>query len=283
MLSHRKAQLKQVFEDTQRFYTENPVLAEAVETSRRNTKLYEAGDYPALPEDPIQHAQKVRVSKHKTFEAAMALHKEFPDKKIAVLNFASATRPGGGVKNGASAQEESLCRCSTLFPTIDRRWLWQKYYDANRAAKDVLHTDACIYSPSVIICKTDESIPRRMPESEFVPVDVISCAAPNLKNIPANQHNPETGRPVTIDHKQLYDIHVKRAHHILHIAAANKVDILILGAFGCGAFANDPMVVAEAYRAAILPYRAKFDLIEFAIYSSDRKNENYEAFNRFLG
>lgn len=319
MLSNRKEQLKQVFEDTQQFYTENPILASAVDASRKNMKLYEADDYPDLPilgtvetlwamadnpdgslyaqgaayaamkaieqgapNDPVQHNQEIRLSKHRTFEAAMALHNEFPDKKIAVLNFASATRPGGGVKNGASAQEESLCRCSTLYPTIDRRWLWQKYYDVNRAAKNVLHTDACIYSPGVIICKTDESIPKRMPESDFVTVDVISCAAPNLRNIPANQHNPETGKPITVDRNQLYEIHLNRAYHIFHIAAANKVDILILGAFGCGAFANDPMVVAEAYRTAIIPYRARFDLIEFAIYSSGNKNENYDAFKRFF-
>lgn len=286
-----------------------------MEKSRKNTKLYEPDDYPDLPilgtveslwaiadnpdgsisaqgaayaamkeiengapNDPVVHMQEVRVSKHKTFEAAMALHKEFPDKKIAVLNFASATRPGGGVKNGSSAQEESLCRCSTLFPTLDRRWLWQKYYDVNRAAKDVIHTDACIYSPEVVICKTDESIPKRMTPDEFVTVDVISCAAPNLRNEPANWHNPETGKPVRMDGEQLYEIHLKRAQHILHIAAANKVDILVLGAFGCGAFANDPFVVAQAYRMALASYRARFDVIEFAIYCRDYETENYDAF-----
>ena len=296
-------ELVQVFEDTQRFYTENPILADAVEASRRNTKLYEADDYPPLPANPIQRndstqhnattqprastprKQEVRVTRHKTFEAAMALHKEFPDKKIAVLNFASAVRPGGGVKKGASAQEESLCRCSTLFPTIDRRWLWNEYYDVNRAAKDVRHSDACIYSPGVIICKTDESIPKRMLESEFVTVDVISCAAPDLKKKPYNRYNPETGRAINVDNQELYDIHLKRARHILHIAAANRVDILVLGAFGCGAFHNDPEVVAEACKDAILDdqYKDKFDLIEFAIYCKATETRNYEAFNRRIG
>ena len=272
-------ELVQVFEDTQRFYTENPILADAVEASRRNTKLYEADDYPPLPANPIQRndstqhndptqhnattqprastprKQEVRVTKHKTFEAAMALHKEFPDKKIAVLNFASAMRPGGGD------------------------------YDVNRAAKDVRHSDACIYSPGVIICKTDESIPKRMLESEFVTVDVISCAAPDLKKKPYNRYNPETGRAINVDNKELYDIHLKRAKHILHIAAANRVDILVLGAFGCGAFHNDPEVVAEAYRDAILDdqYKDKFDLIEFAIYCKATETRNYEAFNRRIG
>lgn len=85
-------------------------------------------------------------------------------------------RPGGGVKNGSSTQEESLCKCSTLFPTIDRKWLYEKYYAVNCQARDNRHTDASIYSPGVIICKTDGSIPQRMPEKEFVTVDVISGA-----------------------------------------------------------------------------------------------------------
>ena len=311
----RREQLIKIFEDTQQFYAEDPVLAAAVAYGRQHTKLYEAEEYPELPVlgteesllamadnadgsisaqgyayeqaikiqngapfDPVQHMQEVRVTKDKTFEAAMKLHKEFPDKKIAVLNFASATRPGGGVKSGSSAQEESLCRCSTLFPTLDRRWLWQKYYDVNRAAQDVRHSDACIYSPGVIICKTDESIPRRMPPEDFVTVDVISCAAPNLRNEPANFHNPETGEPIRMDPDQLREIHMKRARHILHVAAYNKVDILILGAFGCGAFANDPRIVAQAYRRILGEYLGRFDVVEFAIYCRDQETENYKAF-----
>ena len=311
----KKEQLIQVFKDTQQFYSEDKTLAAAVKYGRDNTKLYEADDYPELPvlgtveslwamaddpngslsaraaayqamlkiqagapNDPAQRLQQIRVSKNKTFEAAMKLHQEFPDKKIAVLNFASATRPGGGVKSGSTAQEESLCRCSTLYPTIDRRWLWQKYYDVNRAAHDVLHTDACIYSPGVIICKTDESIPKRMQPSDFVTVDVISCAAPNLRNEPANYHNPETGKPVRMDPDRLRNIHMKRARHIMHVAAANKVDILILGAFGCGAFVNDPEIVAQAYRRVIREYQARFDVIEFAIYCKEFETDNYKAF-----
>ena len=319
----RKEQLIKVFEDTQKFYREDPILADAVAYGRDNTKLYEADDYPELPvlgtkeslmamaddpngslsaqgfayqellrlqagapNDPVKHMQEVRVTKDKTFEAAMKLHKEFPDKKIAVLNFASATRPGGGVKGGSSAQEESLCRCSTLFPTLDRRWLWQKYYDVNRAAHNVCHTDACIYSPGVIICKTDESIPKRMKPEDFVTVDVISCAAPNLRHEPANYHNPETGKPIKMDPEQLKEIHMKRARHIMHVAAANRVDILVLGAFGCGAFENDPWVVAEAYGREIGEYLNRFDIIEFAIYCRNNETENYKAFykqfNSFL-
>ena len=212
----------------------------------------------------------------------MSLHKEFPDKKIAVLNFASAVRPGGGVKNGSSAQEESLCRCSTLFPTIDRKWLWKSYYDKNRAAKNVIHTDACIYSPGVIICKTDESIPQRMKPEDFVTVDVISCAAPNLRQKTGNQHNPETGEPVLLDYQQQLEIHLKRAKHILHVAAFNNVDIIVLGAFGCGAFQNNPESVARAYRSAVASYNGYFDVIEFAVYCGGTDTKNYSSFSKMF-
>lgn len=278
----RRLQLIEVFRDTQKFYTENKTLAAAVAYGRQKTKLYEADDYPQISISDTKPG-RIEIIAAKTFEAAMNLHKAFPDKKIAVLNFASATRPGGGVKNGSSAQEESLCRCSTLFPTIDRRWLWEKYYGVNREAKDNRHTDACIYSPGVIICRTDDTIPERLPEKDFVTVDVITCAAPNLRNVPSNWHNPETGGAIKVGTKELYDIHVKRARHILHVAAANEVGILILGAFGCGAFQNDPNTVAKAYRTALNDYSDRFDSIVFAIYCGARDKSNFDAFQKELG
>lgn len=278
-MSERRQELINIFHDTQKFYTENPTLAAAVAYSCKNTILYGPDDYPALPAAEEKDG-RIQVVKSKTFETAVHLHKAYPDKKIAVLNFASATRPGGGVKNGSSAQEESLCRCSTLFPTLDQKRLWEKYYDVNRQARDNRHSDACIYSPGVVICRTDESFPKRLEEKDFVTVDVISCAAPNLRNEPSNWNNPETGKPIKMDALELCDLHVKRAEHILHVAAANSVDILILGAFGCGAFQNDPDTVAKAYRAALKPFRSKFHGIVFAIYCRGYETENFTAFER---
>lgn len=272
----RRERLIAVFEDTQAYYTENRRLADAVQRSKSAVKLYAENDYPELPE--ASKAGSVAVTKSKTFEAAMRLHKERPDAKIAVLNFASATNPGGGVKSGSGAQEESLCRCSTLYPTLNQRELWDQYYLPNREANDPLHTDVCIYSPKVVICKTDESIPRRLPEEQFVTVDVITCAAPNLRQQPGNYHNPDASRAAAITKQQLYALHVKRAKHVLHVAAANGIDCLVLGAFGCGAFMNDPNVVAKAYSDALEEYCRRFDVIEFAIYCRDWETANYDAF-----
>lgn len=309
-MADRRSRLIEVFEDTVQFLREEPALRAAVAYGRVNTRFYDDDDYPKLPERggtisgtvtgkkkkkkgkeaadaagtvPEEMPGKsrkaeIRVTKYRTFESAVKLHAEFPEKRIAVLNFASAIRPGGGVKLGSSAQEESLCRCSTLFPTLDRRWLWQCFYDVNRVMKDVRHTDACIYSPKVLICKTDEVIPARMDPEEFVQVDVISCAAPNLRNEPAGGMNPETGKAVRMEPEELYRLHLQRARHILHVAAANGAEILVLGAFGCGAFANDPHYVAAAYRDALEEYLEWFSVVEFAVWCKGYETENYKAF-----
>ncbi len=278
----RKEKLRKVFEDTQKYYTEDAALKAAVDNSRKNARVYPAGQLPDIAGKAADRAGKLRVTRSRTFEAAMKLHREFPDKKTAVLNFASATRPGGGVTNGAGAQEECLCRCSTLYPTLNTKYMWEHFYDVNRAMHDVMHTDACIYSPGIVICKTDEDIPQRMEPDKHVTVDVISCAAPNLRNLPANAYNPESGSAVSATPDVQYKVHLQRARQIMYVAAANDADILVLGAFGCGAFRNDPYAVAEAYRTAMDEHRGLFDLVEFAVYCSDRDTGNYEAFRRKL-
>ena len=76
---------------------------------------------------------------------------------------------------------------------------------------------------------------------------------------------------------------MKRAKHILHIAVANKADMLVLGAFGCEALMNDPNAVAEAYRTALAEYGDWFGHIEFAVYCRPTETANYDAFMKTLG
>lgn len=127
----------------------------AVASSKKGTRLYGPEDYPALPEKrktPVQ----IEVTKSTSFMAANQRYFHHGRERIAVLNFASGVNPGA-VKSGSSAKEESLCRCSTLYPTLNQRFLWEKYYEPNRAANDPLHTDTCICSPGIVICKLDTS------------------------------------------------------------------------------------------------------------------------------
>lgn len=268
-----------IFKDTVDFYTQDKTLLAETKSSMERTRLYGADEYPyvEMPAADRKDAE-VRITKKRSFEAARDLVAEYPNKKVAVLNFASAVQPGGGVKNGASAQEEALCRCSNLYPSLDQGWLLDSFYNQNKAIGDARHTDACIYTPEVIICKTDDDCPERLPKNRWCTVDVISCAAPNLNRNTYNQHNPENGGPIVLSPEELYGIHLQRARHIMFIAAANGVKSLVLGAFGCGAFRNDPNVVAAAYKAATEEFIKYFDIIEFAIFCRDYETTNYNAF-----
>ncbi len=275
----RRTRLAEIFKDTQAFYTQNRTLAEAVRGSTARTAFYSADDYPRITREPNAPG-RITVSKDKTFAAAMRLKAEFPTANVTVLNFASASNPGGGVRSGSSAQEESLCRCSTLYPTLNQPKMWDCYYNPNRAASDPLHTDACIYSPDIVICKTDDDYPTRLPESDFVTVNVLTCAAPNLRSRPNNPFNPGRAEAVRVTREELYALHLRRAKHILHVAAANGTDVLVLGAFGCGAFCNDPSVVSAAYAKALREYAGYFLRVDFAVYCRDREVENYNAFRK---
>lgn len=82
--------------------------------------------------------------------------------------------------------------------------------------------------------------------------------------------------------EDLQRLHEKRARAIMQVAVANRVDILVLGAFGCGAFRNDPAVVAKAYAYVLKECRCYFDLVEFAIFCREFEMENIDAFKKAL-
>ena len=273
---NRQQQLAAIFADTQEMIASTPELKEASRRSAEATRFYDAEEWPTLGE--AQRAGVVRVTDRRSFEAARVMAQERPGARIVVHNFASYSHPGGGVANGASAQEESLCRCSTLYDSLDQRRMWDAYYLPNRGRGDALATDACIWTPDVVICKSDEALPQRLPKDQWLSVDVVTCAAPNLRGTTSNLSNPAASRTDGVPLTRIYDIHRQRALHLLTVAAAEGVDCLVLGAFGCGAFRNDPYLVANAWHGVVDEMRHHFDLIEFAVFHMPYETENYEAF-----
>lgn len=267
MIIEKMHKLKNVYRDTAMRYTSEGYLRNAAEKSAENTVFYPMDELPTT--ESKNKKGRVELSKEKTFEAVLNIRKTDRKSKIAVLNFASAVHPGGGVTKGCTAQEECLCRCSTLLPTIDQRWIKEKYYAPNIERNDRRNTDACIYSPDIIIFKTDDEYPEMMEEKDWCITDVITCAAPDL-------------REIYLTDEELYNLHASRAKHILTVAADNDVDILILGAFGCGAFQNDPHVVARAYRNVLDEHIHDFDLVKFAIFCERYESINYKAFKEEL-
>ena len=113
-------------------------------------------------------------------------------------------------------------------------------------------------------------------------VDVITIAAPDLRQR-ANRYAGLAADGSSMNDAELFGYHVKRAIHMLTCAAAKEAEILVLGAFGCGAFQNDPKVVANAYKTALQVFPKVFDKIEFAVYCPPGASINFDVFCKLLG
>ena len=263
-----KAEMIDVFADTENFYTTDEFLKEAVHISIDETVFYGAQDYPPLPAKKFGKTTLTVVRK-RSFEAAILTQRKQPEVRIAVHNFASATNPGGGVKNGSRAQEEALCRCSTLYPTLNTDENWRRYYKVNRERGDALHDDACIYTPEIVICKSDVDKPARLPRDRWETVDVITVAAPNLRH-------------VDISDEELFALHERRLRHMLTVVTHEGAEIFVTGAFGCGAFENNPEVVARAFKKVLPEFDGCFKEVVFAIYCRPHELTNFEVFKKIL-
>lgn len=175
---------------------------------------------------------------------------------IGVLNFASFKHPGGGFLLGSRAQEECLCQNSFLFNVL---CCFPNYYEANnKRLNHGLYANRALYSPGVMFFNDS---------GYAASCDVITCAAPNIT--PAKRHNNQS--ILDLNEKVL----VSRCEYVLNVAARHGVDILILGAFGCGAFGQDAEKVIGIFLKLLEEYKY-FKQVIFAIPRSIH-SDNYEA------
>lgn len=201
----------------------------------------------------------IRVFECSTIRAAIECHNEHPRSKICALNFANSIKPGGGYLNGRNAQEECLCRQTLLYPTLDRSYM---YSENKRKGSRPEASDIMIYSPNVIVIRDDD---YKMIKS--FKIDVISSPAVDNRN--GNIRNSE-------------EIMLNRIRKIVMVAASKRVDVLILGAFGCGVFKNDPTTIARIFHKVLVEegYKKYFYLVIFPIYNNSHL---YQIFNSILG
>jgi uncharacterized protein (TIGR02452 family) len=198
---------------------------------------------PAHTETRIQVANETTLgASHRLAECGL---------KPLALNFANGVYPGGGFLHGARAQEEVLCRSSALYSTL----LSDPMYEAHRKRPLPDSSDWVIYSPKVPVFRTDEGTELEQPWL----LSFLTCAAPFA---------PTVGRP---ESRKLLR---KRIHRVLDVSRAYGYETLVLGAWGCGAFGNDPNSTAEDFREALEnEYSGWFSEIVFAVtdWSPDRR------------
>lgn len=271
---------RKIFQDTEQLCKTNSCVKLSIKHSVESQQLIlESDAIQEFDKKRYNEPAKVAVSKKRSYEAAFA----YRGKNVCVHNFASATNPGGGVTSGANAQEECLCRCSSLYFCLNTPEMWNGFYKPHRTEKNPLHNDDIIYTPDVIVFKTDTAYPELMKETDWYQVNVITCAAPNLRERPSNRFNTGDGNTaIEIADKELQRLHEKRLRRILDLPVANENEVVILGAFGCGAFANNPEVVAMAAKNVIGEYEYTFRALEFAVYCSPRDERNYNIFKKII-
>ncbi|MCD8096449.1 MAG: TIGR02452 family protein [Lachnospiraceae bacterium] len=187
-----------------------------------------------------------------------------PEPRILVLNLASATRPGGRTRDGASAQEEDLCRRTSLLLSLESEEA-KKYYDYNNARKTRMGSDGVMLSPCVEALKNASSEILSEPFS----ISVMSCAAPMIRMGLEGMSQQEY-------EEMLY----KRIQGMLLVAASQNYRHLILGAFGCGVFGNDAALVSDLFYRAIQESGLSFAFIDFAVLCRPEKDYNYREFCR---
>ena len=190
---------------------------------------------------------------------------------ILVLNFANPVNPGGGVRRGARAQEEDLCRKSSLLLSLESHQA-QRYYKYNRSLNTYMGSDAIILSPNVEIIKDVNG--ELLDES--ITVSVMTCAAPMI-----------TLGMEGLNDEQYQELFYNRICGMLKCAAYWGYQALVLGAFGCGAFGNDAKLVSDLFYKALKEFnydgmRAKdfFRRIDFAVLDRTPGQYNFNEFNR---
>lgn len=192
-------------------------------------------------------------------------------KEVLVLNFANPVHPGGGVRRGAKAQEEDLCRKSSLLFSLESSQALP-YYEYHRGRHTYLASDAMILSPKVEIIRDE----RGNLLEDTVLAAVLTCAAPMVS------HGKE-GMTDAAYEALLY----QRILGMFHAAVKFGYQHLVLGAWGCGAFGNDAEVMSDLFYKALKNLNCNgrrekdlFRRIDFAVLDRTGNQYNYRAFER---
>lgn len=227
------------------------------EMSVSRSKIYE----PNTDTSDLQFAGKfenceISVEDLTTSEAVFKYCRD--GEKCSVLNFASYRYAGGGFVKGSFAQEEALCHDSNLYGVLSSAKIQTDFYEKNwESLCDNLYTSRLVYSPDIIFVSG----------TRCAKCSVMSCAAPNI--------GAYKGKNMSVEEYE--NILLSRIDNILYSAVDNEAEVLILGAYGCGVFRNDPYKMAETFKKLLEnKYKGCFKKIVFAII----KGKNLDAFKK---
>ena len=241
-------------------------VRDTIQNSIHNTILYRPSDFPAeLAAEKNFSEVRIEVTAETSLEAAARIIAKIPDSNPLCLNFASAKNPGGGFLNGSQAQEESLARSSGLYASLLSQ---MEMYSHNRHERSCLYSDHMIYSPNVPVFRNDDGALLENPFN----VSFITAPAANAGAIKKNE-------PQNV--KFIQSTMNTRLRKLLWVAAQHNHPTLILGAWGCGVFQNNPIVVANLFAETLGEggeFYGCFEKIVYAVFDRTAEQETLRAF-----
>lgn len=248
-------------------------LSECLRNSIDSTRTVRPAEWAAilpsaLATRPQNAAGCIEVTGETTLAALERLVVDERCANVVALNFASAKNPGGGFLGGSQAQEESLARASGLYATLLTQ---NEYYDANRACRTTLYTDHAILSPSVPVFRHESGELRSQPfNASFITMPAVNVGAIGLGSDDLNQ---------------VESVMRRRINSVFALAAGCGSRHIVLGAWGCGVFRNDPAKIARWFADSLNgpeSWRAFFDRIVFAVYESSEPAVNRPPFEQSM-
>jgi len=224
-----------------------------ISDSLAKTELIRPTEFDSLVQpEAARTSTQFDVRNETTLSAAERLVVERQLDNVLCLNFASAKNPGGGYLGGSQAQEESLARSSALVKTLESKW---EYYEFHRSCGTAMYSDHMIHSPNVPVFRSDDAALLSQPYLLSMVTSPAVNAGAVLKNEPSRGAEIETTMDTRID-------------KLLKLAAARNYQHLILGAWGCGVFRNEPGLIAKLFAEALQEggtYAGRFETVSFAV------------------
>src|SRR5262245_60047417 len=220
-------------------------------TLYRPSQLDEVVHCTAQPRD-TEYRTSIEVVNETSLSASRRLVSQHGGSTTLCLNFASAKNPGGGFLGGSQAQEESLARSSGLYASLVSQG---EYYEANRACRTALYTDHMILSPEVPVFRDDSGSLLGAPYS----LGIVTAPAVNAGAIRKNEAENAS---------RIWPTMSARIAKVLALAVHHGYEHLVLGAWGCGVFKNDPNEIATLFADALLRssrFRDRFRVVVFAV------------------
>lgn len=267
---------------TQGFYTnsQNEIvnIKEFTEKSLENTIHYKPEDFDEKFENEINQLVKAReeASIHTTFEVTNTTTLESAKenleegKEILCLNFASAKNPGGGFLGGSQAQEESLARASDLSLSLTSK---MEMYEFHRGRKDCLYSDHMIFSPQITVFRdAHDNLLDTAYQVSFITSPAVNAGCVRQKY---PKQKPKIEKTM-----------LQRIERVLSVALRHKTDTLILGAWGCGVFQNDPETIASYFNTFLQQggrFVNVFPKVVFAVLDNSKEGRFITGFQKYFG